>query len=107
MIFGSYAGKTFDEMCEQQPHYFVGGIAQARPRDPLASFLSYVQEEYDIDYANSALRKKGTDHVIQRETPESFALPNSKEKAKTKVLRYSFSSIFMRWRMHYIQRTRL
>ena len=36
----------------------------------------------------NALRKKGTDHVIQRETPESFVLPRSKAKAKAKVLRY-------------------
>ena len=54
----------------------------------MATFLSYVQEEYDIDYAGKALRKKGTDFVIQRETPESFALPKNKAKAKTKVLRH-------------------
>ena len=47
-----------------------------------------MQEEYEIDYANNVLRKKGTDFVIQRETPEAFALPKSKAKAKTKVLRY-------------------
>ena len=34
------------------------------------------------------MRWKGTDFVIQRETPEAFALPKSKAKAKTKVLRY-------------------
>ena len=55
MTFGSYAGMAFDEMCEDQPHYFFWGIAQAHPRAPLASFLSYVQEEYDIVYANNAL----------------------------------------------------
>ena len=88
MAFGMYAGMTYDEVCEQEPHYFFWGIALPHPRLALASFLAYVQEEYDIDYANNALRKKGTDFVIQRGTPEAFALPKSKVKAKTKVLRY-------------------
>ena len=58
----------------------------------MENVLSYVREEYVIDYDNKALRKKGTDHVIQREIPETFALPKSKAKAKAKVLRYPIAA---------------
>ena len=66
MTFGSYTGITFDQACELSPHYFFWGIQIKKPGDQLENYLSYVREEYDIDFDNKALRKKGTDLVIPK-----------------------------------------
>ena len=88
MTFGSYTGITFDQAWELYPHDFFWGIQIKKPGDQLENYLSYVREEYDIDFDNKALRKKGTDLVIQREISEAYVLPKSKARANTRVLKY-------------------